>query len=294
MLRIRAARLDDAPAWATVVRAASPLLVLDAASEAHEMRTEADDARRAVAEVAGVVVGVARQRHDSHEDHVGVMVMVDPAHRRCGVGSALMRWHEEHLSSTGRDRATTVVEDDPGSRAAAAAWGFVITRPLRMGALDPRDLPPPPAPPVGVDLVAIGDLGPRPLWEAHQLVARDDPSGLTLPVPYDEWLAEWDDPRSRSDLGRAALVAGGLAAYSLLGSAGDRAWSAMTGTLPSHRGRGLALLVKHHALAAAARAGITRAMTGNDAANAPMLAVNQRLGYRPVASPSLAEKALHG
>ena len=35
---------------------------------------------------------------------------------------------------------------------------------------------------------------------------------------------------------------------SLLGAAGQRAWSGMTGTLPQHRGRGLARLAKHHAL----------------------------------------------
>ena len=40
------------------------------------------------------------------------------------------------------------------------------------------------------------------------------------------------------------------------------------------------------------KAGIVVALTGNDAANAPMLAVNRRLGYRPVDSPALAERSL--
>jgi hypothetical protein len=66
----------------------------------------------------------------------------------------------------------------------------------------------------------------------------------------------------------------------------------MTGTLPAHRGRGLALLAKQHALRACAVAGIEVAFTGNDRENLPMVAVNQRLGYLLVASPSLAERPL--
>jgi GNAT superfamily N-acetyltransferase len=78
--------------------------------------------------------------------------------------------------------------------------------------------------------------------------------------------------------GWAAVVT--AATYTEVEAAGDRAWNAMNGTLPSHRGRGLAALAKAHALAAMAGAGITRRCTANDGANAPMLAVNQRLGYR--------------
>ena len=37
--------------------------------------------------------------------------------------------------------------------------------------------------------------------------------------------------------------------------------------------------MKHHSLAAAAAVGITRVVTQNDDTNAPMLAINRRLGY---------------
>ena len=77
---------------------------------------------------------------------------------------------------------------------------------------------------------------------------------------------------------------GEVIAYSQVLVGGERAWNAMTCTLPSRRGQGLAFLAKAHVLAALADAGVTVCSTGNDAANAPMLAVNHRLGYRPSAS----------
>jgi len=53
----------------------------------------------------------------------------------------------------------------------------------------------------------------------------------------------------------------------------------MTATRRDRRGRGLATLAKTASARRAARLGITRIVTGNDRANAPMLAVNRRLGF---------------
>lgn len=292
MHRIREATLEDAGPWAEVVLEASPHMVLDGRSEAHEMRTDPPDARRFVAEVANRVVGVARFRAYPDEDHVSLMVMVRPAHRLGGCGRALFDVLMDVVGKSTRDRAVTIVEDDDASRIASQRWGFSLTRQLQKSMVDPRDVPAPGPAEEGVTVVPLADVGPEPVWHAHQQVARDDPSGLTLPMPWEDWQSDWCDPRARPDLGRAVLVGGDLASYSMLGTAGDRAWSDMTGTLAAHRGRGLALLAKQHALRAAAATGITRAITGNDDANLPMLAVNRRLGYTVVARPALAERTL--
>ena len=61
MVHIRPAAPGDAGPWADVVLEASPHLVLDARSEAHEMHTEPPDARRFVAEDGTAVVGVGRR-----------------------------------------------------------------------------------------------------------------------------------------------------------------------------------------------------------------------------------------
>ncbi len=281
---IRPSRLDDAAGWATVVAAASPYLVQDAGSTAHEMRHEAADAVRLVAEVDGAVVGIARLRAYSDEDHCSLLVMVDPPHRRRGIGRALLDAMEQRVAATGRSEVHSIVEDDEESRTAAGRWGFELTRTFRMAAVDPRTLPPPPA---DDRLVRLSERAPEEVWRLHNRIVTDDPSGLSLETPWEEWVADWEDPRNRPDLSHGAVVDDGLVAFSQLGSAGTRAWSNMTGTDPAHRGRGLALLCKQHTLVAAAADGIELCFTGNDSTNAPMVTVNTKLGYTPFAAPRL-------
>ena len=57
-------------------------------------------------------------------------------------------------------------------------------------------------------------------------------------------------------------------------------------------GRDLAVLLKSQSLRRAAELGATIALTDNDETNAPMLAVNARLGYRPHARRLSWERSL--
>jgi len=54
-----------------------------------------------------------------------------------------------------------------------------------------------------------------------------------------------------------------------------------TGTRREYRGRGIAGLLKLHLVAFAAQHGVERIRTVNDEENAPMLAINRTLGFRP-------------
>ena len=56
-------------------------------------------------------------------------------------------------------------------------------------------------------------------------------------------------------------------------------WTSYTCTHPEYRGRGLARAVKLQGLAQAARLGVPVVYTDNDSENAPMLHINERLGY---------------
>lgn len=287
----RPGELADAGSWAEVVAEASPYLVQDRVSETHEMQHDPPGARRWVVEDAGRVVALARvveyDGEDPAESWASIRLMVRPNDRQRGHARTLL----EHALAEGIGRPTlhTIVEDDDGSRVAAARLGFELTRTFHMSALDPRSVP---APPDDPRVRPLSDFDEQELWAAHNAVVGDDPSGLSLQVTFQEWLEDWRDPRSRPDLGTGVVEDGRLVAFSRMGAAGTRAWSDMTGTLPPHRGRGLALLAKHHTLAKAARAGIERCFAGNDDDNTAMLGINHRLGYRPFARPRLGVRTL--
>lgn len=64
-------------------------------------------------------------------------------------------------------------------------------------------------------------------------------------------------------------------------------WTGFTATDRGHRGRGIARAVKLQTLAQAIRLGVPRVRTDNDSENAPMLRINEALGY--VSCPGFVE-----
>jgi len=55
-----------------------------------------------------------------------------------------------------------------------------------------------------------------------------------------------------------------------------------TGTSPQHRGRGIGRALKYETVAQAIELGATRIRTDNDSANAPILHLNEEMGYQPI------------
>jgi GNAT superfamily N-acetyltransferase len=99
-----------------------------------------------------------------------------------------------------------------------------------------------------------------------------------------QWSARfWRSPIVDDDCSLVAYVGGELAGLTMLrvDRATGRAHNNITGVRRAHRGRGLARLLKSHSLHRAGELGATVAATENDETNAPMLAVNTALGYRP-------------
>jgi GNAT superfamily N-acetyltransferase len=118
--------------------------------------------------------------------------------------------------------------------------------------------------------------------------ARDIPTEHSIDdVRWEDWLeGAWKLPDLDRDASLVALVDGEPAALThvLVDADSGRALSSLTGTARRFRGRGLAHLVKHHALVLAGAKGVSLAATSNHDANRAMLAVNERLGYRPLAT----------
>ncbi|MFC4016931.1 GNAT family N-acetyltransferase [Micromonospora sp. GCM10011542] len=289
-MRIRVARPDDAPAVVALRKTVYPYLVRGVRST-RKMIAEPPPEEgwtAFVAEVDARVVGwVTAQRVGwSSTADVGdiALLHVHPEHRRRGIGSALLAAATDHLTPLGIRRMRTWAQ--PDSLPFARRHGFEPSRELRYSALNLDLAPALLGPPTGVRLRPIAELDPRLLYAANSASAVDEPGDVPVDaVGYDSWRYDvWENLGLDKAASTAAEVDGEIAAFSLVKRDGDRIWSDYTGTVPAYRNRGLARLVKTAALHRAAADGVRVAYTSNDEANGPMLAVNVRLGYRPVAS----------
>jgi RimJ/RimL family protein N-acetyltransferase len=137
--------------------------------------------------------------------------------------------------------------------------------------------------PVG-DLRSISSIDPRLAYVVDMEATHDVPSTEPFAeMPYEEWEGHvLRHPLFTAEGSFVAFDDGDAAAVSLLIVDHDtgRAVNMFTGTRTGYRGRGHALAVKLASIEWAAANGVTKLITNNDATNAPMLAVNSRLGYR--------------
>ncbi len=226
---------------------------------------------------------------------VRITVQVPPEHRGRGIGSALADQICAAAADAGAHKLLVVVADEDASKEFAIRRGFVIGRRMTHAQAELSAVPEAPPVPDDLRLVDYADVDPHRLWEAYAAVADGDPSGLSHSPAYDEWLAmDWADPDLRQDLSAALLAGDQVVSFVTTTADPERGviWSNLTGTIPAYRGRGLAKVVKAAALTRSREAGFHLAFTGNDAGNAPMLAVNEWLGYRPTAAAWTAEKVL--
>ena len=288
MIVVRTADPGDAPAMAQVWAAAVPYLVRSAASIAHAMGSDRMvGRRRTVAVLDDQVIGTATSF--LRPDGVGaIQLAADPEHRGRGAGTVLYDDAMGSLDSQGAAITEGVANDDPASLAFVRARRFTVSGEHRISGVDPRT----------VDLVGPAPDGLEPircdrlpdtdsLLATHNASAKDDPSGHSRVHTAAEFRSQWwDSPDNAHDLSWAMLDGETVAAFTSVQVDRERgrAWSSMTATHPSYRGRGLATWLKRATLNSLADAGVTRAMTANDLQNAAMLAVNGRLGYRPIAT----------
>ncbi|GAC1657215.1 MAG: hypothetical protein NVS9B1_14410 [Candidatus Dormibacteraceae bacterium] len=122
----------------------------------------------------------------------------------------------------------------------------------------------------------------RRVYEAWIDARRDVPRSHEVPAPtFAGWMAWMTAPDVRSERLWIATVEGRLIGLSYLRYPPVRGnvWTGFTGTVRDVRGRGIARAVKMETLAQAIELGVPRVRTGNDERNAPMLHINQDLGY---------------
>ena len=281
----------DASDLVELARETSPTAVINVASLVHRLRTvpERSRGRTWVAETDGRVIGRVDcflSLFESSSRIAGLPLAVREEHRGRGIGSALYDVGLAHAHAIGARQLIVNFHENEAGVAFARKHGFTQVRAETEAALDPRRVTA--RPPADVDLRPMTTVDPRLAYDVDMETTADMPA--TEPF---EGMAyeEWEDHVLRHPLftpagSFVALVDGEAAALSLLTADPEsgRAMSWMTGTRRAYRGRGLALAVKLASIEWAAANGITRMLTFNDATNAPMLAVNRRLGYDPIGS----------
>ncbi|GAA4914394.1 putative N-acetyltransferase YhbS [Stackebrandtia albiflava] len=280
----------DAETVAGLFGEAFPFLLYDAGYLAHRIRAAARHHRLdLVAEQDGRVVGFASTQLDAESDLPGAtvaQVVVAEAHRRQGVGTRLIDELRGHWRRIGSTMVAGRLTDDGAARFAARN-GFSKSRTERISHRPLTGLPELPELPAGYRLRRLAELPDmHALHRIDSVVVADIPSDEPYSVlSYDDWVAlHGSDPRLDRESTTLLFDGDRPVAVAWLDRIGDRVWSGLTGTDREYRGRGLARLVKIAALRDAAARGATDAYTNNDADNAPMLAVNNRLGYRPHAT----------
>jgi GNAT superfamily N-acetyltransferase len=277
----------DAEAVVDLIRESSPLALIDVDQWRHTNASAPERSRQRswVAELDGDVVGrvVASRAYFSDQNDGFVVVTVAGAHRGRGIGERLYRRGLDHVLELGVDRVLSMFDENDAGAAFAERRGFAVERAEVWSVLDPREVTELPSP--SIELAPAAELDPRELHRIDEEATRDMPSSATVnEIPYDEWVSfVWEHPFFTQHGSFGAVVDGHVAAVALLlvDRATGRGITMFTGTGRDFRGRGLGLAVKLASVRWAAANGIVQLATTNDETNAAMLAINERLGYRP-------------
>ncbi len=244
-----------------------------------------------VAEVDGELVGRAEAGLNfwsGEEGSAFAGVIVSEAWRGRGVGTRLADLAERHAASLERRRILANFRERDESVRFALARGYAPLRAETLSAVDPRSVDTSRLDrlPAGLSVVVAAEVPVEELWRLDLEATEDVPlSEPMADIPLEEWLVFWDNPRTAKEGSFAVVEDGRVVATTLVAAdlESGRAMNNFTGTLRSHRGRGLATLAKLASLRWAAAHGIVSIATTNDERNAPMLAINRKLGYEPVA-----------
>jgi mycothiol synthase len=252
---------------------------------------------RFLAEDGGTAVGAATVGRiyvypPEFPDLWGSVVVLPEAQRR-GIGSELLRTISAHARSAGKSalhiRAT---EGQPEGIAFLRSHGFEEYERARMVRLHLAGSRTPTVdPPDGLLLTSLEER-PDLVAGVHEVAVEALPD-----IPGGDPIAAGDLAEFRArDVDRPSIPAGGFriavetdtdrvvgyASLIFVPGSTTVAWHDMTAVLREWRGRGVAGALKRATIRWAIDHGLEALETGNDEDNAPMQAVNARLGYRPL------------
>lgn len=223
--------------------------------------------------------------------HLACLVVTDPAHRRAGLGTAMLALLEAEADALGRSALTATV---PETGTEAFRWaerrGFMRHATRFDSVLDlsaMSEAAGAPAVPEGVTLRNMEDAGPEAWSALFAIFPR-----LLADAPDMAGLPPWDEARCRSVLRespaarpRWIIVAWNRdrpVGLTIGQSMGDGVYSFFTGVAADWRGLGLGKALKLSLIEAARRDGARVMRTTNLDCNLPALRLNASLGFRRV------------
>jgi GNAT superfamily N-acetyltransferase len=291
---IRELREADAAGVAAVEIAANPHQVVTPELVWHRATRgiEREQRRDWVAELEGRVAGCAHAGFEWSVPTRGkgrFWVGVLPELRGRGVGGELYAYASEYLRSRGAWRLRTWVDEDLAGARFLERLGFTPRDVDRVSELDLRGAElPEPSVAAGFRLVPLAEVRDH----VDDLFAISASGELDMPgkeaeteLRIEDWKAEELHAPTLSHDGSFVALEGSrplAAAYLVVDPTRRLGSNQMTATLPAFRRRGLALAAKLAVARWAAAHGFERLVTENDTANLGMLAINDRLGYRPL------------
>jgi GNAT superfamily N-acetyltransferase len=247
----------------------------------------------------GHIQGYAVAAHDSWDKPGSFVlwVVVDPAERGKGIGAKLY----DHALTIAQGEGAAylsadVIDSDPASQRFAEKRGFQLNHHLFESTVDLRAFDETRFAGViegvqagGIRLFSLADAGDTPearhkLWQVNYQCYLDDPASSGEFPNFEEFnnifnTSAWFRPEGQLLAADGEQVIG-LSAVGHFRE-NNEAYNLMTGVMADYRGRKIALALKVLALRAAQSWGVDCVRTNNDSTNAPMLAINRKLGYLP-------------
>jgi GNAT superfamily N-acetyltransferase len=300
---LRPAELSDAALAADLMTAAFPREPQDPVLTArrwHHPRSGWAHGRF-IAESGETPIAYLEWQHGSWEllpeRHCWAEVWLDRAHMDEELLTYLWRWLEASAAAAGaRTLNAACGEDEPEMLKSLTGLGYTRERVERVWSLDlaaagsrikvEAGAARARAGAQGIELATLAAWHDparfEKLHELNELTRRDIPH--TQPIlgqTLDDFMVRVGSPSTPADRWWLALDGAAPIAMSYLSYPPVRGvvWTNYTGTHPDYRGRGIARAVKLQSLAQAADLGVPEVRTDNDSENAPMLHINETLGY---------------
>lgn len=277
----------------------------------HNRRPEGQIRRCMVAvDESDQLIGYNLIQHESWEEEglFYVQVIVKPALQKQGLGSRLYKDAIVGAETFGVTKLKSDVRDDkPDWLQFAQDRGFSIRRHMFASMITLADFDAAPYAGLieavaasGIHFFSLSDVGDteearRKLHAVNTAVSADTPGSDSAFPDFDEFnemfnTAHWFRPE-----GQFLAADGdeyiGLSAVGYFAEKNEM-YNLITGVLPAYRGRKIAQALKLHTIRFAQSYGAATIRTDNDSENTPMLAINRKLGYKPLPGDYLLERQI--